>query len=420
MSRVQGVDADSDGAAGRPAAATDARAGLLGYGGNFWLVFWATFALNSASNLFVLYPLQLVAFGASASVIGAVVGTWSLASLASRPAAGPLIDRAGRQRVAMWLLGLDVLVVALYLPIGALGWHVYAVRALHGAIEGTARVALFAMVFDLLPAGREGEAMAVFSTCGMGSAAIAPIVGEVLIRRFGFGPFFIAAIALTAVAAFLARLAPDDAPSTGAAAARSPEPARPGVGYAALLADARLVPLWIVTLLFALSISCRLSFVAPFAYQRGITRVAWYFTIYSVMGVGARLFGGRMMDRVGLERMLMPSFAVLGVGIAMISGTGITAVLYLAAAVGGLGHGYVYPSLSAMVIGRTQQGAMGRSSSIYQSLYDLGGMAGPYALGVIAGAYGYGPMFVVAGSLSFVGAAYFVAVEPRAFSRRLA
>src|SRR5487761_1603986 len=41
------------------------RRGLLGYGRSFWLVFWSTFALNSSSNLFVLYPLQLVHFGAA-------------------------------------------------------------------------------------------------------------------------------------------------------------------------------------------------------------------------------------------------------------------------------------------------------------------------------------------------------------------
>jgi MFS family permease len=65
-------------------------------------------------------------------------------------------------------------------------------------------------------------------------------------------------------------------------------------------------------------------------------------------------------------------------------------------------------------------GAIGRSSSIYQSLYDIGAMAGPYGLGAIASVAGYGLMFVVSGLLALVGAIYFVAKDPDAGIRRVA
>src|SRR5262249_23650170 len=140
------------------------------------------------------------------------IGIWSLAALAARPIAGPLVERVGRRRSAMWLLAIDTFIVALYIPIGSLGWHVYAVRIIHGAVEGTARVALFALVYDLLPEGREGEAMAVFSTCGLGSAALAPILGEIIIRRLGFTAFFVAIMACTAAAAMATRVMHASAP----------------------------------------------------------------------------------------------------------------------------------------------------------------------------------------------------------------
>ncbi|MGO9454101.1 MAG: MFS transporter [Candidatus Binataceae bacterium] len=378
-----------------------------GYGRNFWLLFWSTFALNSSANLFVLYPLELVSFGAGATVIGAIIGIWSLASLASRPAAGPLIDRFGRRSTAAWLLGIDIFVILLYLPIRGLGWHIYAVRMVHGAIEGTARVALFALLYDMLPKGREGRAMATFSLCGMGPAAFAPYCGEVLIRKFGFGAFLVAIFAVTAAAAIAAAMLPSDAPSHGASRAK----AGPAEGYARLVFDSRLMPLWVVTLLFSLSISPRLSFVAPFAYERGITQVGTYFAIYAVIGMAVRIFTGRLMDRFGLERTLAPSMAVLAVGMGLIALTGHFAMLDIAGAVGGLGHGYLYPALSALVIARTDVAAMGRSASIYQSLYDVGTMVGPYALGAIAGVAGYGPMFVIAGALSLAGALYFAAAD---------
>ncbi|HVA79752.1 MAG TPA: MFS transporter [Candidatus Binataceae bacterium] len=403
---------------GDGAAAAVRPRGLLGYGTSFWLVFWATFALNSSSNLFVLYPLQLLHFGASAAVIGTVIGTWSLASLAARPAASPLIEWLGRRRTAMWLLWADVFALALYIPIHSLGIRIYAVRALHGAIEGTARVALFAMVFDLLPEGHEGEAMSVFSTCGMGSAAIAPLFGEFLIRAFGFTAFFAAALVLAAIAGALARLTADD--SRSAAAVRGENPAEAPPGYRTIFRDARLLPVWIATLSFGLAVSCRLSFVAPFATERGVEQFAWYFTIYSIVAIFARIGGGWLMDHFGIERMLVPSMLTLALGIALIAGTGHFGMLYAAAILGGLGHAYVYPALSAMVIARTRGNAIGRSSIVYQSLYDLGAMAGPYSLGAVAMLFGYGPMFVLSGVMAVAGAVYFAAVEPGSRVRGLA
>ena len=375
----------------------------------FWLVFWATFALNTSSNLFVLFPLYLVKLGAGAKIIGAVVGTFSLAALAARPGVGILLDRIGRQRVAMWLLFLDVGIIALYLTLDGLHWAVFGVRVLHGVVEGTARVALFAMVYEFLPVEGAGRAMSIFSLCGMGSAGIGPIIGEIVIDRWGFEAFFVLAMGLTMLSALATAMIPDDRKLSHADAISRPPR---GPGYAVLLRDGRLLPLWVVTVLFSLSISARLSFVAPFAQEKGVTDVAWYFALYSAPAVMVRMFGSRLMDRVGIERMIVPSMAVLALGMALIAATGRFHMLYVAAFIGGLGHGYVYPALSALVIQRTHALASGRSSSIYSSLYDIGAMAGPYALGIVASLAGYGPMFVVSGVIALAGAVYFAMGKP--------
>jgi MFS family permease len=378
------------------------------YGRDFWLVFSASFALNFCSNLFALFPLWVVDLGGGASTIGAIVATGSLFALLARPYVGNAIDRRGRKATSASFLALDVVALALYLPLHSLGWPIYVVRAIHGAVEGTARVALFAMVYDLLPRGRQGEGMSIFSLCGMGPAAIAPLFGEMLIRHFGFSAFFVAAIVLIAISAMLTMLLPNDRPLHHAEHHEAPR----GPSYLALMRDTKLQPLWMVTLLFSLSISSRLSFVAPFAYAKGIATVGRYFLIYNLVGVATRLTGGRVMDRVGLGRVLVPALVILAIGLALVAGTGHTGVLDAAAAIGGFGHGYLYPALSALVIARTDTNAMGRSSSIYTSLYDAGTMAGPYLLGIVGEYFGYGPLFIVSGAFAWIAAAYFGAMEP--------
>ena len=109
------------------------------------------------------------------------------------------------------------------------------------------------------------------------------------------------------------------------------------------------------------------------------------------------------MDRMGLNRALAPSLAVLALGLALLAGTGRFGLLDVAAVIGGIGHGYLYPALSALVIARTPLTSTGRSSSIYSSLYDFGTMAGPYLLGIVAVTVGYGPMFMLAGAIAMAG-----------------
>jgi MFS family permease len=388
------------------------------YSRKFWLVFGATFAANAALSVLVLFPLFIVRLHGSAATIGAVIGTGSLAALLTRPAASAAIATRGRRWTALWFLVMNAFAMALYVPLHSI-WTIYAVTALNGFANGTARVALFAMIYEILPEGRQGEAMATFSLSGQMPALFAPLLGEAILKRWGFGAFFCSSAALFMVGAAMVAMMPDDRARRRQAA--TPRTAAPQLeaSYRALLFDPALLTFWIVTLLFGMAITSRVSFIAPFAYAQGIRNVGSYFTIYAVFAVIVRA-SGRTMDRVGVERTLAPSLALLGIGLGLLALTGHGGILYLAAALGGLGHGFAYPALSALVIKQTRAGAMARVSTIYTSVWDLSSMAGPYLFGVTAQNLGYGPMFIMAGGLSLTAAIYFVAAQPRIVRQRIA
>ncbi len=175
------------------------------YGRNFWLVFGATFALNTAFSVLVMFPLFIVRLHGNAATIGAVIGTSSLAALLTRPAASAAIATRGRRWTALWFLVLTAFAMVFYIPLHSIS-GVYAVTALNGFANGTARVALFAMVYEILPEGRQGEAMATFSLSGQMPALFAPLLGEAILKRwgfgaFGYGPMFIVAGGLSLAAA---------------------------------------------------------------------------------------------------------------------------------------------------------------------------------------------------------------------------
>jgi len=383
------------------------------YSRDFWLVFTATFALNVALNFFVLLPIFIVRLGGHANTIGAIVATAGLAALVARPGSSFAVDRRGRRWTAMWFLVLNALAMTAFIPVRSLGWPIYAVAALNGTANGTARVALFAMVYPLLPRGREGQAMAVQSLSGQGPASFGALLGEVIMRRLGFSVLFASAAALCLVAAIAVAMVAKDLPHAQQPAAVSAR-ARDG-GYLALLLHRSLLPYWIVTFCFGFAMSSRMSFIAPFAYRQGITSVGIYFTLYGVVAVFVRL-SGSVMDRLGLDRMLAPSLAVMGVGIALVALTGHLGMFEIAALIGGLGHGFAYPVLSAMLIRDTPAGHGSRASSIYTSMWDLSAMVGPFTLGILAHYAGYAPMFLIAGGVA-IGAALYLEASRRGHRR---
>jgi MFS family permease len=258
--------------------------------------------------------------------------------------------------------------------------------------------------------------MATFSLSEQLPALFAPLLGEAILKRWGFGAYFCSSAALFMLGAAMVAMMPDDRARRPQAATRGTTAPQLESSYRALLLDPALLTFWIVTLLFGMAITSRVSFIASFAYAQGVPNVGWYFMIYAVFAVIVRA-SGRTMDRVGVERTLAPSLALRAIGLGLLALTGYTGVLYLAAALGGLGHGFAYPAISALVIKQTQARAMGRASTIYTSVWDLSSMAGPYLFGVTAHYLGYGPMFIMAGGLSLAAAIYFVTVEPLALRR---
>ncbi|SRR5579875_902905 len=386
-----------------------------GYGRDFWAVFAANFALNGAANMLVIFPLFIVRLGGGAATIGAIAAFGTAMALAVRPALPRAIERMGRRSAVFWALAIEAIALVLYIPIQSLGIPLFAVRALHGAAEGSARVALFATLFNILPAERHGEAMTIFSLNGMMPAAFAPMVGEIIYQRLGFAAFFIVAGALCGCAA-LAMIAVSDELGAGTG---SEAGAAGGARWSELLLSRRLMPIWVATLLFSAAITSRLNFVAPFARQRHVAQIGSYFVAYSAAAIAVRLTCGSLVETVREDLMLAPSLVTLGLGIGLVSQTGGRGMLSIAGIIGGLGHGLTYPALSLMVLRRTPSAAMGQTSAIYTSLFDIAAMAAPYLLGLVAGRAGYAPMFMIAGA-SAVCAGICVSVAENFFGRSIA
>ena len=128
-----------------------------------------------------------------------------------RPWAGWAADRYGR-------LPLLVAGTLLFLASSLLyGWSrsvgaLLAVRVVHGAGMGLYPTAATAVVADIAPPERRGEAMGFFGAAGNLALALGPVVGVWLMEQLGFPSLFAASAAAAALALALTLSLKETAP----------------------------------------------------------------------------------------------------------------------------------------------------------------------------------------------------------------
>jgi len=170
---------------------------------DFYLVTIANFVffLNFAS--FFLLPLHLKSLGVSERTIGYVMGTGGFAGLCVLPFLGALLDRVSRRGfVTVGALAMALASYA-YLLLRGAGGLIYVLRVIQGVSFTCAFVTASTLAIELAPASRRGEALGIFGISTLTTHAIAPALGELVARRWGFPVLFAVAGTLGLVACAL-------------------------------------------------------------------------------------------------------------------------------------------------------------------------------------------------------------------------
>src|ERR1051326_483363 len=170
---------------------------------DFYLVTAANFVffLNFAS--FFLLPVHLKALGVSERTIGFVMGTGGFAGICVLPFLGALLDRVGRRGfVTAGALAMALASFA-YVVVPGVGPVLFLLRIIQGVSFTSAFVTASTLAVELAPIERRGEALGLFGLSTLTTHAIAPALGEVVARRFGFEALFVLAGSLGLCAAAL-------------------------------------------------------------------------------------------------------------------------------------------------------------------------------------------------------------------------
>lgn len=354
---------------------------------DFILLFTAHLLFGLAFWPYVLLPVFLQNLGADLFAVGVIMGTASFAGILIRPWVGAALDRVGRRKLLI-TGGVIFLTANLsYLAIDAVGWGIFVVRLLHGLGIGMLMAAFFTLAADLSPSTRRTEGIALFGVSGHLSGAIGVLMGEQIISMAGYRALFLSGAILALLSTLTGILIRE--PETHPHGVQSE-----GFFHISLKPELRL-PL-LGTVAFAFSMTSYMVFLKPYALKVGIGSITPFFIAYTLTAVTVRLIGSRWPDRFGLKRVLYPSMISMAVGIVVLLVWPAPLGLIVSGILCGIGHGFIFPILSVMVIEKERKENRGSVMTLFTLLYDFGLFIGAPLLGFIARGERYGSMFLVA------------------------
>jgi MFS family permease len=307
-----------------------------------------------------------------------------------------MVDKVGRKRsYTMGCLIMSVLPLAYLLFKGDLtGFYfpLLLVRLLHGVGLAICFTAVFTYIVDIVPQGRLNEGVGMFGVSGLTGMAVGPFIAEIIIREFGFSHFFLAAAAMAALGLVFQLPLPETYVQA------SHEPPQP---FFSLLRRRKILMVALLALLFGFGLAGSGGFVAPFAKERHVLFVSLYYISYSGAAVMTRLFGGRLADRIGEERIIPGALLLAGGGLLILLFLSGPFVLILSGLLFGAGHGFLFPCLNTLAIRNEPVKIRGKITGVFTGSIDTGVFVGSIVLGLIGEWAGFQALFLVAG-LCFV------------------
>jgi MFS family permease len=268
----------------------------------------------------------------------------------------------------------------------------------HGVGIAAFTTAYSSLVADLVPPPRRGEALGLAGTAPYLSIIFAPPLGGALFPRVGFSPLFFASSVVAALSLLVATPIREAARSVNSQKA---------VGFLETLSKRYVWVPSLLTLVVGLAYGSLLTFLPLFGVERGIANVGLFFTAYGLMTITVRMPLGRLSDRVGRMRVIVPAALALSLALAGLKVAGGMELLIVVAILYGLGDGGTGTATTALVVDEAPWEVRGTAIGVLFASFDLGAGLGGVTMGPVAGMVGYGGMYLLLALIVLAGAAAF-------------
>lgn len=373
------------------------------YSKQFWLLCTSAALFFGSFNMVIPeLPDYLTSIGGE-DYKGWFIPLFTLAALISRPFSGKLADTIGRKPVMLIGAGVCVLVGVLY-PLFTTVFGFLALRFLHGFSTGFKPTGVSAVIADLIPINKRGEAMGVLGVFTSTGMALGPAVGPWIKSTFSMDVLFIAS-GLVGILTSLMILVIEET-------LENPQPFK----FSLLKVnksefyEPRTVGPATIFMLNTFAFGAALTISADFSKHVGVPNKGYFFTIFVVASLFVRMLAGKVSDKYGRVPVLMFSSLMLAVSMYILGTSTGPNQFYFAAFIFGMSVGINSPTIMAWTVDLSLEKHRGRGLATMFIGLEIG-----IGLGAFLSAYLYGNnpenfdiAFGACGVLSVIGFLYLI------------
>ncbi len=328
----------------------------------------------------ILLPKYFLTLGLGPSVIGLLMGAFSVSVLVSLPAAGFLSEKVPRKALFMAGTVLMALPTLLY---GVIADHLsllFLLRILQGIGFAGAFGIIGAMVAGAGAPGERKLLLGILTVAGIMTHAVGPALGEFIIRSWGYPALFASAASFGLISFLLSFLLP-----------RRVSGGWPG------LAGVKMAPvLGAASLVLGAVFGSAIIFLPPFLMTRGVTDSSPFFIsfVFGSMLVWTVLYRKIRALPGWISWTASSVFLVLLLLCIPWADRGL--VLIGLSLLFGVGYGHLYPTLNASMIS-VNPDHQGIANVLFVWSFNVGMLVASVGFGFLCEIIGYGAAFRVVG-----------------------
>ena len=348
----------------------------------FTMLFIANMCMNLSQQMMnSLVTKYANSLGAAATVLGVVSSIYALTALIFKILSGPVIDTYDKRHVATITMGI--------MAVSALGYGLsttvptlVAFRLLQGVGQAFTSTCCLAIAADSLPKSKYGSGIGIYTMAQAVSQATGPALSLALVGSLGYRMTFFLSCGIMLVGAFLVFQVKIPFKRTK----------KLQLKIGSIIAKPAIMP---AVLIFLLSITFFVvnSFLIVYADTLGIDNIGYYFTVFAGCMLVTRPMVGKLTDRFGLVKILIPSMLCFAASFVIISYSKTLPGFLFAAFVASFGYGASVPAIQTLSMKSVTPEQRGAGSSTNFVGTDLGSLLGPVLAGWVVEMAGYSSMW---------------------------
>ena len=354
------------------------------------------FSLSMLMTNSILAKYTTTLFG-NAAYAGYINACWAVVAIFIRVIAGDLSDRHGRLKIL--IAGSGIFAISMFcfgvFPILAV---MMLFRALQGVGFATANTSLTASAADVIPSGRLTEGIGYMGLCNSLATALGATIALSLIIGEDFSRVFYVTSGLIVVAMIVflfLRYEKEPYYIEKIEKQKKQSSAVDLSEYSGIkrFVEVRAVPAALVHFFYSAAHAAVSFFVVIYAESKGITNAATFFTTMAVGTLIARLFIGRLADKLGVRVVAGSAIALLIFSLVLLIFVTNSTLFLVIGFMGGLANGTVGPVLQSAAIRHSPVNRRGAASGTYNIASDTSQGFGSMVWGIVIDNFGFRAAF---------------------------